>query len=107
MSLFEKFKPGVKAPETGIYMCENCGELIALAQGERLPPCRCGAPTWILVLLAGKAGEVYEIGTESPVSGLFICMNCKKEIIPLAKGEKFPPCRTCGEKTKWRVIVRV
>jgi len=104
MPVFDKFKPGMVAQETGIYLCENCGEIVAVAKGERLPPCHCGAPTWILVGIAGEAGKTYKTGQESGESGLFICTKCKKEIIPIAKGNVMPPCNNCGG-TDWQVIL--
>jgi len=105
MPVFDKFKPGKVAQETGVYLCEGCGEIIALAKGERLPPCRCGSPTWILVAIAGEAGKKYKSGMESPESGLFICTNCKNEIIPIAKGDTLPPCKKCGGN-EWQIILR-
>lgn len=55
--------------------------------------------------VAGEARKTYEIGKDSPLSGLFICTNCKNQNIPLSKGDNFPPCSSCGKDTKWQLIV--
>jgi len=107
MPIFDKFKPGKQCEETGLYLCEGCGEIIALSKGERFPPCRCGSVNWILVAVAGEAGKKYKVGIDSPESGLFICTNCKSQIIPISKGDNFPPCSKCGKKTEWQLIVSV
>lgn len=106
MPVFDKFGTGENNPESGLYLCIGCDEIIPLSKGEKFPPCaHCGAATWMMVAVAGKAGKTYGIGGDSPLSGLFICTNCKNQIIPLSKGDNFPPCRACGNKTKWQLII--
>jgi len=46
----------------------------------------------------------FRTGDVNPESGLFICTGCG-EIIPLSKGERFPPCASCKEGTDWQLIV--
>ena len=106
MPVFDKFKTGGKSPESGLYLCAGCGEIIPLSKGERFPPCAdCGSATWMMVAVAGEAGKTYGIGNDGPLSGLFICTNCKNQIIPVSKDDNFPPCRSCGKETKWQLIV--
>jgi DNA-directed RNA polymerase subunit RPC12/RpoP len=106
MPAFDKFKTGQINPESGLYLCTNCNEIIPLSKGERFPPCTdCGSATWMMVAVAGEAGKTYDIGKNSPQSGLFLCTNCKKQIIPISKGDNFPPCRLCEKQTKWQLIV--
>jgi len=106
MPVFDKFGTGKVSPESGLYLCTGCGEIIPLSKNERFPPCTdCGSATWMMVAVAGEAGKTYEVGGNSPSSGLFLCTNCKNEIIPLAKDDNFPPHRACGGATKWQLIV--
>lgn len=106
MPVFDKFNTGQKNPESGLYYCTGCGEIIPLSKGERFPPCTdCGSATWMMVAVAGEAGKTYGIGKNCEQSGLYLCTNCKNEIIPLAKDDNFPPHRPCGGATKWQLIV--
>jgi len=121
MPVFDKFKTGEKNPESGLYYCTGCGEIIPLSKDEKFPPCTdCGSATWMMVAVAGEAGQTatwmmvavageagqtYGIGKECEQSGLYLCKGCMNQIIPLSKGEKFPPCRSCGTNTKWQLIV--
>ena len=105
MPVFDKFKPGQKCPESALYYCMGCGEVIPLAKENTFPPCGCGNPQWLSVAIAGEAGEIYGIGKDCPQSGLYICRDCFNQVIPLAKGDNFPPCRTSGDKTAWQIIV--
>ena len=41
-------------------------------------------------------------GSESSESALYICIGCG-EVIPLSKGERFPPCTECGSAT-WMIV---
>lgn len=106
MSVFDKFGTGKVSPESGLYLCTGCGEIIPLSKNERFPPCAdCGSATWMMVAIAGEAGKTCGIGGNSPSSGLFMCTNCKNQIIPLAEGDNFPPCHSCSIATKWQLIV--
>ena len=63
-----------------------------------------------------KQGDTFNIGEVCPESGIYklisSCMvgeKCdiseKQYTIPLAKGEKFPPCRNCqGRDVKWEFV---
>lgn len=106
MPVFDKFKTGKTSPESALYLCDGCGEVIPLSKGERFPPCvTCGSANWMLVAVAGEAGKKYRTGTDSPESGLFLCTNCKNQIIPIAKGDNFPPCASCRTGPYWQLIV--
>jgi len=106
MPVFSRFKTGDTNPESGLFLCTGCGEIIPLSKGERFPPCvDCGSTTWMMVALAGEAGRRFKTGTKSPVSGLFICTNCWSQIIPIARDDVFPPCASCRRGTDWQLIV--
>jgi len=106
MPVFDKFGTGSVNPESGLYLCDGCGEIIPLSKDKRFPPCEtCGAATWMMVAVAGEADRKYRTGTDSPESGLFICTACKKQIIPIAKGDNFPPCASCRRGPEWQIIV--
>ncbi len=107
LPVFDEYGTGQVNPESALYYCKGCGEIIPLSKGERFPPCAdCGDATWMAVAIAGEAGKEYGIGGDSPESGLFLCTNCMKQIIPLAKGDNFPPCASCrAAGIKWRMIV--
>ena len=111
VAVFDTYTTGSTNPESGLYDCDGCDEIIPLSKGETFPPCAtCGSATWRMVAVAGKAGDKYGIGGDSPVSGLFLCTNCKKQIIPIAKEDNFPPCATCtaagqAAGTRWQTIV--
>ena len=104
MAVFDKYTTGSTNPESGLYMCTGCKEIIPLSKGERFPPCTdCGSATWMMVAVAGEAGKKYKTGTNSPESGLFICTKCNNQIIPISKDDNFPPCACTG--TEWQLIV--
>jgi len=110
MPVFDEYKIAGINRESGLFICKGCGGIIPLSKGEHFPPCRtCAskgkAVTWMEVAVAGEAGKTYEVGENSPVSGLFLCTGCKHQIIPIAKGDNFPPCHSCGKATKWQLIV--
>lgn len=106
MAVFDTYRTGENNPESGLYDCDGCDEIIPLSAGERFPPCAsCGETTWRMVAVAGKAGQKYGTGKNSPESGLFLCTACKKQIIPISKDDNFPPCATCKAGTEWQVIV--
>ena len=106
MTVFDKFTTGQTNPESGLYICTGCDEIIPLSKDERFPPCvRCGSATWMMVAVAGKAGEKYKTSVNSPLSGLFLCTNCKKQIIPIAKEDNFPLCPSCKTAVNWQLIV--
>lgn len=104
--VFDKFITGKINPESGLYLCSGCNEIIPLSKGETFPPCAtCGSATWMMVAVAGEAGKKYGTGEDSPESGLFLCTNCKNQIIPIAKGDNFPPCASCKTGPEWQLIV--
>ena len=106
MPVFDEFGTGEINPESGLYLCDGCGEIIPLSKDERFPPCvTCGSATWMMVAVAGEAGRKYRTGTDSPESGLFLCTACKKQIIPISKGDNFPPCASCHAGPEWQIIV--
>ena len=106
MPVFDKFKTGGKSPESAVYICTGCGEVIPLSKSERFPPCtECGSGNWMNVASTGEAGKTYTIGKDSEESGLFLCRGCDNQVIPIAKGDNFPPCRACGSGTKWQLVL--
>ncbi|MDH5770824.1 MAG: hypothetical protein OEZ25_06025 [Candidatus Bathyarchaeota archaeon] len=105
MAVFDKFTTGQTNPESGLYLCTGCDEIISLSKDERFPPCAGESATWMMVAVAGKAGEKYRTGVNSPLSGLFVCTNCKNQIIPIAKDDNFPPCPSCKAAVNWQLIV--
>lgn len=48
-----KYLPGSKAPNSGIYRCQNCGEAQEYAKAEQLLNCSCEPDKenagWVLV----------------------------------------------------------
>ena len=107
MPVFDEYGIGLNNPESALYICKGCGEIIPLAKGDNFPPCACGNTKWMNIAVAGEAGQKYGIGGNSPESGLFLCTNCMKQIIPLAKEDNFPPCASCrAAGIKWQMIVR-
>ena len=106
MYVFDKFSTSSDNPTSGLFICEGCGEIIPLTKEEKFPPCtECGDADWIMIAKAGEAGEKYPTGKNSPKSGLFLCTNCKKQVIPIAKGNNFPPCALCRTGPKWQLVV--
>lgn len=106
LPVFDEYGTGEKNKESALYYCKGCGEIIPLSKDETFPPCSGGSATWMSVAIAGEAGQKYGIGGNSPESGLFLCTNCMKQIIPIAKGDNFPPCATCqAAGSKWQMIV--
>lgn len=110
MPVFDEYKIRETNRESALFMCKGCGEIVPLSKGEQFPPCSTCARkgktvTWLEVAVAGEAGKTFEVGANSPVSGLFICAHCMHQIIPISKGDNFPPCRRCGGATKWQIIV--
>jgi len=106
MPVFSRFRTGDVNPESGLFLCIDCGEIIPLSRDERFPPCSdCGSTTWMMVAQAGEAGSRYHTGARSPVSGLFICTRCWSQIIPIARDDVFPPCASCKGGTDWQLIV--
>ena len=106
MPVFNKFKTSEINPESGLFLCSGCNEVIPLSKEEKFPPCAdCGSATWTMVAVAGEAGKRYRTGTKSPASGLFICTNCWSQVIPIAKGNSFPPCASCKTGSDWQLIV--
>ncbi len=58
-----------------------------------------------------KRGDTFDIGEICPESGVYRIKGCKCESedqreIPLAKGHRFPPCRTCKGGFKWEFVRR-
>ena len=106
VAVFDEFSTGNNNPESGLYLCKGCGEIIPLSKDETFPPCTdCGSATWMMVAVAGEAGAKYKTGKDSPESGLFLCTNCKHQIIPIAKDDNFPPCASCSTGPEWQLIV--
>ena len=107
LAVFDEYGTGENNPESALYYCKGCGEIIPLSKNETFPPCtNCGDATWMNVAVAGEAGQTYGIGGDSPESGLFLCIKCMKQIIPLAKGDNFPPCASChASGIVWQMIV--
>ncbi len=106
MPVYDQFKTGATNTESAIYYCTKCGNIIPLTKGERFPPCHGGAATWVNVGVAGKAErETLGISKECPQSGLYLCTGCLKQVIPLAKGNRTPPCGKCRKNTAWKLVV--
>jgi hypothetical protein len=110
MPVFDEYRISETNRESGVFICKGCGQIIPLSKGETFPPCRTCASkgkgvTWMEVAIAGVAGKTYEVGANSPVSGLFLCTDCNHQIIPIAKQDNFPPCKKSGKATKWQLIV--
>jgi len=54
MPVFDEFRTRETNPESGLYLCDGCCEIIPLSKDERFPPCEtCGAATWMMVAVAG------------------------------------------------------
>jgi hypothetical protein len=105
--VFDTFTTGSNNPESGVFKCDGCNEIIPLTKDETFPPCaHCGSANWRMVAVAGKAGAKYQTGTNSPESGLFLCTNCNGQIIPIAKEDNFPPCASCNTGPKWQLIIK-
>jgi len=62
-----------------------------------------------------KRGDTFKIGQVCEESGVYRLKNCAQNAncsnkseeqreIPLAKGEKFPPCRTCDGDIVWEFV---
>ncbi len=56
-------------------------------------------------------GDTYHIGELCPESGVYRlkddqCVSEQQREIPLAKGHKFPPCRSCDKKVVWEYVRR-
>lgn len=61
-----------------------------------------------------KIGDTFKIGEVCQESGVYKLTNCTgkeckllskaQHTIPLAKGNIFPPCRTCNGKILWKLI---
>ncbi len=61
-----------------------------------------------------KKGDTFAIGEVCQESGVYKLTNCvgkeckllseQQQTIPLAKGNKFPPCRTCNGKILWEFL---
>jgi len=63
-----------------------------------------------------KPGDTFKIGEVCPESGIYRLKNCTcmaenkcsisqlQYTIPLAKGNKFPPCKKCGGGIVWEFI---
>lgn len=51
------YKPGTKAPSTGIYWCSVCKRPERFTEGQDLPSCKnlCGRGRWELVRPDGTA----------------------------------------------------
>jgi hypothetical protein len=53
--------------------------------------------------------QVYRTGEVAPESGVYRLVSCEcvspaQLEIPLAKGERFPPCRTCHGAVTWQFV---
>lgn len=52
-------------------------------------------------------GTTFRTGEKNPVSGNFVCVRCenagRQNMIPLSKGETFPPCSKCNAAATWRL----
>jgi len=63
-----------------------------------------------------KKGDTFEIGEVCPESGVYRIVQCDctaekgchisedQYTIPLVKGKKFPPCKSCNTKLKWEFV---
>lgn len=62
VAVFDEFSTGDNNPESGLYLCKGCGEIIPLSKDETFPPCTdCGSATWMMVAIAGEAGRSTEL----------------------------------------------
>lgn len=91
---------GQSAPQGLYYQA-----VFYLTKGKMEPAVTTGEPTTWKMVAVGGAGNKYMTGTTSPESGLFLCTNCKNQIIPIAKGDTFPPCASCKAGPEWQLIV--
>ena len=106
MPVSDVFKTGNTNPESAIYYCKECGNIIPLSKGERFPPCHGGAGIWVNVGVAGVAEkEKIGISKPAPKSGLYLCTGCHAQVIPLSKGNRTPPCGKCRKNTAWRLVI--
>ena len=57
LPVFDEYGTGGNNPESALYYCKGCGEIIPLSKNEIFPPCTdCGSATWMNVAVAGEAG---------------------------------------------------
>lgn len=106
MPVSDVFKTGNINPESAIYYCKECGNIIPLSKDERFPPCHGGAATWVNVGVAGTADkETIGISKQTPKSGLYLCVGCHAQVIPIARGNRTPPCGKCRKNTSWRLVI--
>jgi len=52
-------------------------------------------------------GTTYKTGDTCQVSGVYACVDCQNagraSVIPLSKGERFPPCAKTRTAVSWRL----
>ena len=60
-----------------------------------------------------KKGDTFKIGAICPESGIYRVKDCDKGkcgvseeqyTIPLVKGKKFPPCKSCCGEVEWEFV---
>lgn len=60
----------------------------------------------LLKLLALFEDQVIQsTGQRAQMSGVWLCLYCKKQYMPLSKGERFPPC--LNQSVDWKLVVRL
>ncbi len=56
-----------------------------------------------------KRGDAFKIGQNAPESGVYRIKGCsccteEQREIPLVKGHKFPPCKSCKHEVVWEFV---